>query len=135
MSAAPGGWVDACARPPDAATVAALKRDFAAALPGICAALGLDELPALWTADLIAVDGRATSHVVSEFNCSCVGVSAFYAAAGRGLEDVKPADLAAGMDLCDLVGRHVVRAVRDRASAVSVVTPPPTPSTQKDFFA
>ncbi len=70
---------------------------------------------------------RATSHVVSEFNCSCVGVSAFYAAAGpdRDLADVKPADVKAGMDLCDLVGRHVVRAVRDRAardaSAVRVV--------------
>ena len=138
MSAAPGGgWVDACARPPAAATVAALRRDFAAALPGIRAALGLAELPALWTADFIAVDGRATSHVVSEFNCSCVGVSAFYAAAGpdRDLADVEPADVKAGMELCDLVGRHVVRAVRDRASAVAVVTPPPTPSTQKDFFA
>ena len=109
---------------PDAPEYAELRGLFLEAdLPLLKQALGLESepLPLLWTADFIPrdddVDGTTnTLWSVGEFNCSCVGVSPFLAAAGPGrdMADVSDEDYERGMRLCDMMGEQVGRALDER---------------------
>jgi hypothetical protein len=108
--------------------------------------LETEPLPLLWTADFIPRDGdgdgdehseecperksdenedppfsvsddaRVTEWSVGEFNCSCVGVSPFLAAAGvdRDMTNVSDEDYERGMRLCDMMGEQVVQALDER---------------------
>merc|ERR1712007_6329 len=77
---------------PDAPEFADLKTKLYGDIPKMVEAMGLggEPLPLLWTADFIPVDGHVAPMVVGEFNCSCVGISAFGAACGpeKDLKDV-----------------------------------------------
>merc|ERR1711982_266235 len=42
-----------------------------------------EPLPLIWTADVIPVDDHISTHVLAEFNCSCVGVGGFLKARGK----------------------------------------------------
>jgi hypothetical protein len=63
-----------------------------------------------------ADDTRRTEWSVGEFNCSCVGVSPFLAAAGpdRDMTNVSDEDYERGMRLCDMMGEQVVQALDER---------------------
>ena len=130
---------------PDCAEYCDLRTKFIEEdLPKLKDALGVDNqpLPLIWTADFIPMDdenegegeldekyesdlqnkpskderkSKKTRWVVGEFNCSCVGLSAFLAAANGGrLDDVSDVDYARGMRLCDVMGEHVVKALDER---------------------
>merc|ERR1712151_121536 len=72
-----------------------------------------EPLPLLWTADFIPVDGHVAPMVVGEFNCSCVGISAFLKACGpdKDLKDVSFSDFEYGMKLTNLIGKKVVETL------------------------
>jgi hypothetical protein len=122
---------------PDAPEYAALRARFVEGdLPRLKQALGLETepLPLLWTADFIPRDddddvGRGASErngtkwSAGEFNCSCVGVSPFLAAAGpdRDMANVSDEDYARGMRLCDMMGEQVVRALDERKAEAEAV--------------
>ena len=121
---------------PDAPEYAALRARFVEGdLPRLKQALGLETepLPLLWTADFIPRDddddvGRGASEAgtkwsAGEFNCSCVGVSPFLAAAGpdRDMANVSDEDYARGMRLCDMMGEQVVRALDERKAETEAV--------------
>jgi len=108
---------------PDCGEYEDLRRAFIEKdLPSLKTTLGLEgePLPLIWTADFIprdhSTDPSITEWIVGEFNCSCVGVSPFLAAAGAGksLADVSDEDYVRGMRLCDLMGEHVVNALDER---------------------
>ena len=118
---------------PDAPEYAELRASFVDGdLPRLKQALGLETepLPLLWTADFIprddddddggsgraGGDGAGTRWSAGEFNCSCVGVSPFLAAAGsdRDMANVSDEDYERGMRLCDMMGEQVVRALDER---------------------
>ena len=69
-----------------------------------------EPLPLLWTCDFIPVDDHTSPYVIGEFNCACVGITKFSAAAGPGcdLKDVTADDLAAGYKLANLMGQKAV---------------------------
>merc|ERR1719161_1551438 len=79
------------------------------------AAMGLsgERLPILWTADFIPVDGHIAPMVVGEFNCSCVGISAFGAACGpdKDLQDVSFNNFKYGSKLTDLIGKKAIETL------------------------
>jgi len=69
-------------------------------------ALGLSEsdIPLLWAADFIPVDGHKTPMVIGEFNCSCLGLAGFLDARGKDLKDLTPEQLAMGQEMADKIG-------------------------------
>lgn len=76
-------------------------------IPETMEVLGLkgEPLPLIWTADVIPVDDHVSTHVLAEFNCSCVGVGGFLTARGKdSWTSVPAADKAQGEKMCDLVG-------------------------------
>ena len=113
-----------------------------------------EPLPLLWTADFIPRDGdgdgdehseecperksdenededasasfsaNVTEWSVGEFNCSCVGVSPFLAAAGvdRDMTNVSDEDYDLGMRLCDMMGEQVVQALDERRAQAEAAT-------------
>jgi len=116
--------------------------------------LETEPLPLLWTADFIPRDGdgdgdehseecpertsdenedppfsvsenaKETEWSVGEFNCSCVGVSPFLAAAGvdRDMTNVLDEDYERGMRLCDMMGEQVVQALDERRAQAEAAT-------------
>jgi len=69
-------------------------------------ALGLSEkdIPLLWAADFIPVDGHKTPMVIGEFNCSCLGLAGFLDARGKDLKDLTEAQMAMGQEMADKIG-------------------------------
>merc|ERR1711972_410686 len=69
-------------------------------------ALGLSEkdIPLLWAADFIPVDGHKTAMVIGEFNCSCLGLAGFLDARGKDLTDLTPEQMAMGQEMADKIG-------------------------------
>jgi hypothetical protein len=64
-----------------------------------------EPLPLIWTADVIPVDNHISSHVLAEFNCSCVGVGGFLKARGKdSWTAVSSEERAHGEAMCKLVG-------------------------------
>lgn len=95
---------------PDAPRFRDLREQFESEIPDIMAALDIagEPMPILWTADFIPVDNHISPYVVGEFNCACVSIGKFAAAAGKDLTAVKPADMAEGYRLTNLMGRKAV---------------------------
>jgi len=69
--------------------------------------IGGEPLPILWTADFIPVDNHVAPYVIGEFNCACVSINKFAAAAGADLKAVGSADMAEGYKLTKLMGKKV----------------------------
>merc|ERR1719400_2280410 len=69
-------------------------------------ALGLSEkdIPLLWAADFIPVDGANAPMVIGEFNCSCLGLAGFLDARGKDLKDLTPEQMAMGQEMADKIG-------------------------------
>merc|ERR1711972_236687 len=69
-------------------------------------ALGLSEkdIPLLWAADFIPVDGHKTAMVIGEFNCSCLGLAGFLDARGKDLKDLTEEQMAMGQEMADKIG-------------------------------
>merc|ERR1719291_419153 len=64
-----------------------------------------EPLPLIWTADVIPVDNHISSHVLAEFNCSCVGVGGFLKARRKdSWTEVSAEERAQGEAMCKLVG-------------------------------
>merc|ERR1711990_590197 len=104
-----GGGADYTFYEPDAPEFAELKAALYRDIPSMMASMGLagEPLPILWTADFIPVDDHISPMVVGEFNCSCVGISAFLKACGpdKDLKDVSFRDFEYGMKLTKLIGK------------------------------
>merc|ERR1712039_930271 len=69
-------------------------------------ALGLGEkdIPLLWAADFIPVDGHTTPLVIGEFNCSCLGLAGFLDARGKDLQDITMRQYLMGQEMADKIG-------------------------------
>merc|ERR1712051_701773 len=78
-------------------------------------ALGLSEkdIPLLWAADFIPVDGHKTPMVIGEFNCSCLGLAGFLDARGKDLKEITMAQYLMGQEMAD----HIGRLARDQLDA------------------
>merc|ERR1712078_951874 len=74
-----GGIADYTFYGPNDKKYADLKKALYKDIPKMMEAMGLagEPLPVLWTSDYIPVDDHVAPMVVGEFNCSCVGISAF----------------------------------------------------------
>ena len=71
-----------------------------------------EPLPILWTADFIPVDNHVAPYVIGEFNCQCVSINKFAAAAGHDLKAVSSADKTEGYKLTKLMGKKVTKQWR-----------------------
>jgi len=100
---------------PDDPKFADLKAKLYQDIPKMMSAMGLggEPLPLLWTADFIPVDNHVAPMVVGEFNCSCVGISAFLKACGpdKDLKDVSFRDFEYGMTLTTLIGKKAIETL------------------------
>merc|ERR1711997_299420 len=63
------------------------------------------EIPLLWAADFIPVDGHKTPMVIGEFNCSCLGLAGFLDARGKDLKELTEEQMAMGHEMADKIGR------------------------------
>jgi hypothetical protein len=72
----------------------------------------------------VSENANVTEWSVGEFNCSCVGVSPFLAAAGvdRDMTNVSDEDYDLGMRLCDMMGEQVVQALDERRAQAEAAT-------------
>jgi len=70
-------------------------------------ALGLSEkdIPLLWAADFIPVDGAKQPMIIGEFNCSCLGLAGFLDARGKSLSDLTPEQVAMGEEMANKIGQ------------------------------
>ena len=101
-------------------------------VPKLMVALGLpnDPLPLIWTVDFIPKDAEdgipgVTKYVVSECNCSCVGISMFQAVCDgdKTLADVPDADYLEASKLTDLMGvkaLEVLQRARETGAAARI---------------
>mmetsp|Transcript_86238 Transcript_86238/g.244228 ORF Transcript_86238/g.244228 Transcript_86238/m.244228 type:complete len:439 (+) Transcript_86238:84-1400(+) len=107
-----GGETKTTIYQPDDPMWAALKAKLESEVEQIMAALGLPmtALPLSWSADFIPIDDHVASHVVGEFNCSCLGISAFLAARGKDMDAVTKEDAEAGQAMCNLIGQKALSA-------------------------
>jgi len=98
---------------PDAPEFAELRRKLEDEVPSIMAALGLEmrQLPSLWAADFIPIDGHRSPWVVGEFNCSCLGIAPFFAARGKDMGACSPEDMEAGQLMCNTIGARTLAAL------------------------
>merc|ERR1712045_397514 len=69
-------------------------------------ALGLSEkdIPLLWAADFIPVDGANAAMVIGEFNCSCLGLAGFLDARDKDLKELSEEQMAMGQEMADKIG-------------------------------
>jgi glutathione synthase/RimK-type ligase-like ATP-grasp enzyme len=107
-----GGETKTTIYKPDDPMWATVKAKLESEVEKIMAALGLPmtALPLLWATDFIPVDDHASSHVVGEFNCSCLGISGFLAARGKDMDAVTKEDAEAGQAMCNLIGQKALAA-------------------------
>merc|ERR1712113_1217050 len=66
--------------------------------------LGESDIPLLWAADFIPVDGHVRPMVIGEFNCSCLGLAGFLNARGGDMKDLSEADMKMGQEMADKIG-------------------------------
>merc|ERR1712137_287635 len=97
-----------------------IQKKLEAELEDYVTALGLSErdIPLLWAADFIPVDGHKTPMVIGEFNCSCLGLAGFLDARGKDLKDLTPEQMAMGQEMADKIG-SLAREQLDAGSAKS----------------
>ncbi|CAK0855816.1 unnamed protein product [Prorocentrum cordatum] len=116
-----GGETKTTIYQPDDPMWAALKAKLESEVEQIMAALGLPmtALPLLWSADFIPIDDHVASHVVGEFNCSCLGISAFLAARGKDMDAVTKEDAEVGQAMCNLIGQKALSACESFKSEIA----------------
>ena len=94
---------------------APLLKIFETELPRITMKLEIagEPLPLIWTCDFIPVDDHESPYVIGEFNCACVALAKFAAAAGldADLTNVTDDDLKSGYKLANLIGRKAVETL------------------------
>jgi len=83
-----------------------IQKKLEADLDAYVKALGLSEkdIPLLWAADFIPVDGHQTPMVIGEFNCSCLGLAGFLDARGMDLQDITMRQYLMGQEMADKIG-------------------------------
>jgi len=83
-----------------------IRKKLEAELETYVKALGLSEkdIPLLWAADFIPVDGHKSPMVIGEFNCSCLGLAGFLDARGRDLQDITMRQYLMGQEMADKIG-------------------------------
>merc|ERR1712228_364483 len=83
-----------------------IQNKLEAELESYVKALGLSEadIPLLWAADFIPVDGHKTPMVIGEFNCSCLGLAGFLDARGKDLQDITLRQYLMGQEMADHIG-------------------------------
>jgi len=110
-----GGIADYTFYEPNDKKYADLKDKLYGDIPKMMESMSLkgEPLPILWTADFIPVDDHVAPMVVGEFNCSCVGISAFGAACGadKDLKNVSAKDFKYGTKLTDLIGKKAIETL------------------------
>jgi len=90
----------------DALPLKKVQEKLEAELADYLKALGLGEkdIPLLWAADFIPVDGHKTPLVIGEFNCSCLGLAGFLDARGGNLLDLAPDKVEMGEEMANKIG-------------------------------
>jgi len=90
----------------EALPLKAIQKDLEESLDTYVKALGLGEkdIPLLWAADFIPVDGHKKPMVIGEFNCSCLGLAGFLDARGGDLKDLTDAQRAMGEEMANKIG-------------------------------
>jgi len=85
--------------------------------------LGEADIPLLWAADFIPVDGHKGPSgddipmVIGEFNCSCLGLAGFLNSRGKDLKDATEEDMAMGQEMADKIGALAREQLDARAAA------------------
>merc|ERR1719251_841739 len=84
-----------------------IRQKLEAELETYIKALGLSEkdIPLLWAADFIPVDGHVKPMVIGEFNCSCLGLAGYLDARGGDLKDLSDEQRAMGQEMADKIGQ------------------------------
>ena len=92
--------------PPDAPQYAETKKKLEGEVELYLEALGLgmDSLPLLWAVDFIPIKDHKFPLTIGEFNCSCLGISAFLKARGGTLSQCSVENIAAGQEMCNFIG-------------------------------
>merc|ERR1712218_246289 len=82
-------------------------------------ALGLSEkdIPLLWAADFIPVDGAKQPMIIGEFNCSCLGLAGFLDARGKSLSDLTPEQTKMGEEMANKIGALAREQLDAKAAA------------------
>jgi len=106
-----GGETKTTLYPPNESKYAVTKQKLELEVEDVMKALDLsmDQLPLLWAADFIPVDGHKTELVVGEFNCSCLGITGFLAARGTDMTAVSKEDFERGQKMCDFIGEQALK--------------------------
>jgi len=108
-----GGETETTIYEPDDEKFAPTRAKLEECVPDVMAKLGLamKDLPLLWAADFIPVDGHSTPYVVGEFNCSCLGVAGYLNARGKDLAGLSQEDRDMGDKMCALIGEKALEAL------------------------
>merc|ERR1712127_486357 len=103
----------------EALPLGTIQKKLEAELFDYLKALGLGEsdIPLLWAADFIPVDGHVAPMVIGEFNCSCLGLAGFLNARGGDLKDLSEADMKMGQEMADLIGKLAREQLDARTAA------------------
>jgi hypothetical protein len=111
-----GGETVTTVYPADAPEYAATREKLEKETPDYLKALGLDmsQLPLLWAADFIPISGHKHPLILGEFNCSCLGITAFLDARGKDLSVLSPENLEKGQKMCDYIGNVALKALEAR---------------------
>merc|ERR1712086_952024 len=90
----------------EALPLGTIQKDLEENLEAYVKALGLSEkdIPLLWAADFIPVDGHKKPMVIGEFNCSCLGLAGFLDARGGDLKDLTLRQFNMGQEMADKIG-------------------------------
>ncbi|CAJ1460630.1 unnamed protein product [Effrenium voratum] len=101
-----GGETETTVYPPDAPQYAETKMKLEGEVEDYLEVLGLDmdSLPLLWAVDFIPIKDHKFPLTIGEFNCSCLGISAFLSARGGTLSQCSVGDIAAGQNMCNFIG-------------------------------
>jgi hypothetical protein len=110
-----GGKAECAYFKPSEPKFSTIKAAFEKELGAIVHSLGCggEPLPLFWTVDFGHVEDHATPFVVSGFNCSCVGLEQFSAAAGGDLSRVAKGDLATGYLVANAMGRKALEQLNE----------------------
>jgi len=89
----------------------ALREQLESKVSYLMRLLGLqtNQLPLLWAADFIPLDKHPISHVIGEFNCSCLGITSFLDARGKDLSVVSQENKKQGQKMCDFIGEQALQ--------------------------
>ena len=110
-----GGAPECTCYKPNDPTFAEMRKHFFEELHPLIDALGVggEPLPILWTVDFIRVENHKSPYVISEMNCSCVGIDSFSRAKGADLSAVPRDDFADGMKLVNLMGKKALEQLNE----------------------